>query len=248
MPSRNNVKTFIPLLDEALGGGIENGTGLGIYGEQGLGKTILSLQIAYNNIQNGRTCSYHAHDQSASKLKERMKAFGWDPDPYSENFQVLDFFTMTAPSFEELEVISEVSLEELLSREYDTVSLLRYANKEMKDYFGGYPDLLIVDSATPLLIQMGGRSLYLLLQMAKKLFLKNTASVVTLHSEIVDQKTLNSLFSLSDYFLKMGKMEGSLYTMNIEKSMKRITWPTIQYRLSRNGIETMDRTVSRTRL
>jgi KaiC/GvpD/RAD55 family RecA-like ATPase len=248
MPLINNLKTYIPLLDEAIGDGVQRGSGLGVYGEQGLGKTTLTLQIAYNNIKNGYTCSYHAHDQSASMLKERMKAFGWDPEPYSDKFQVIDFFTKATPSYEDLELTAGDTLEELLSKDMDIISILTFVNKEMKAYFGGYPDLIIVDSATPLLIQMGGRTLYLLLQMAKKLFLKNTASIVTLHSEVVDQKILNSLFSLSDYFLRMEIIERNLYTINIEKSMNRITLPSIKYKISSKGVETMDRMVSRTRI
>lgn len=243
----DRVPTFSPQIDRMLGGGIKKGAGLGLYGALGLGKTILAMQIAYSNISNSKTCSFHTHDQSADMLLYKMKSFGWDPEPYMDNFHILDFYSHVAITEEALEDPS-ASLEEFLSKKMDLMSLLKWSNEEMKKYLGGFPDLLIVDSATPFLMQLGGRKLYLLYQMAKKIFLRNTASLVTLHSEVVDQTTLNALFSLSDYFMQLEKDKDDVCCIRLEKSMSGIDTPLLRYRITNEGIRPFTLRSSRTRV
>ena len=237
MPQERVIKTFIPELDGALGGGISRGRGLGILGSLGTGKTTLSLQIAYNNISNGNTCSFHTHDQSAEMLVEKMKSFGCDPEPYMENLHILDFYTNLAPSEDELDTLPSMTLEDDLAKKLDFRLLLQRSSKEMRQALGGkLPDILILDSATPLFIQLGGRKLYVLFRMAKQLFLRNTVSIVTAQSDIIPEIDINTLLSLSDYSVSIVKKELGTFTLNIEKSMNVITKPQFSFRISASGI------------
>lgn len=249
MTEDNIIKTYIPQLDNALGGGIRRGSGLGVYGALGLGKTILTMQMAYNNIANSRTCCFHSHDQSAEMLVDKMKGFGWDPEPYMDNFLIVDWYAILAPTEDEVEDATALTIEEALSRKLDLKTLLKRSNREMREKFGGHiPDLIVVDSVTPLFMQLGGRRLYLLLRMAKQMFLRRTASVVTIHSEIVDQREMNALSSLSNYFMKMEKTGKDFCCFNIEKSMKRIETPLIHYKITSEGIKPLPVKGIRTRV
>jgi len=237
MPRERTIQTHIPELDDALGGGFSKGCALGIFGSLGTGKTTLALQIAYNNISRGKTCSYHTHDQSADLLIEMMKNHGWDPEPYEENFHILDFYMDLAPSEDELDTLPSMSLEEDLAKKLDHRLLLLRSSQEMRKKFGGkLPDLFIVDSATPLYIQLGGNSLYMLFRMAKQLFLRNTASIATIQSDTVSEKDRNALSSLAEYKLVIEQRDRDSYNMNIEKSLSEITKPRLSYELTRKGI------------
>ncbi len=229
-------------MDEAFNGGIKSGTGLGVYGALGVGKTILSMQIAYNNIKEGVTCCFHTHDQSEDMLIEKMKAFEWNPEPYMDYFHIVDWYTILGPSEDELDDAPALSLEESLQRKMDFKLLLKRANREMRGFFAGrLPDLLIVDSLTPMFMQMGGRKLYIFLRMAKQLFQRKTASVVTIHSDIVNQHEMNALSSLSNYFVKMEKLRNGVYNFNIEKSMDTISNPSLLYQITKEGIKPLAR-------
>ena len=194
------IKTYLPQLDTALGGGIKRGRAVGIYGSLGVGKTILSLQIAYENISRGYNCSFHTHDQSAEMLISKMSNFGWDPRPHMEHFHIRDRYSEISLSEDDLDQGTVDDIDSMLSRKLDLRPLFTRTIKGINEYFGGPPDIVIMDSATPYLIQLGGLKLYLLFQICKKLFFSNSANLVTCHSDITDEKTLNSLKSLSDYF------------------------------------------------
>jgi len=237
MPQERTIQTYIPELDDALGGGISMGCAFGIFGSLGTGKTTLALQIAYNTISNGRTCSFHTHDQSAELVIEMMKNFGWDPEPYKENFHILDFYTDLAPSEDELDTLPSMSLEENLAKKLSNRLLLLRSSQEMRKNLGGkLPDLFIVDSATPLYIQLGGRQLYMLFRMAKQLFLRNTASIVTVQSDIMSEADLNRLTSLAEYKLVFEHRDRDSYNLNIEKSLSEIRKPRLTYELTRKGV------------
>lgn len=247
--SKSCVPTHIPLLDDAFNGGIKCGTGLGVYGALGVGKTILSMQIAYNNIKEGVTCCFHTHDQSEDMLIEKMKAFGWNPEPYMDCFHIVDWYTILGPSEDELDDAPALSVEESLQRKMDFTLLLKRANKEMRGFFDGHlPDLLIADSLTPMFMQMGGRKLYIFLRMARQLFLRKTVSVVTIHSDIVDEREMNALSSLSDYFVKMEKLRNGVYNFVVEKSMDAISNPSLLYQITKEGIKPLEKRIVKMRM
>lgn len=241
MPSKSMISTHIPELDEALGGGFRRGTGGGFYGSLGLGKSITSMQIAYNAISNGKTCSYHTHDQPEDMFLENMKSFGWDPEPYLDKFQIIDFFQTTAISLTDLDTPSDVNLEELLSQIVDPKNILSVAHKKMNEHFGRYPDIIIVDSATPLYMQLGGRKLYFLMQMAKKLFSRNTVTIVVLHSDVVDDQAFNSCYSLSDFFLWFTPSIDERIKISVDKCLNITEKRSLEFSIKDDGINIVDK-------
>ena len=71
------IKTGIPGLDEILSGGIPKDSLFLIAGPAGVGKTVMCVQIVYNNILQGRKAVFVSFDEG-KKLIRYMKSFGWD--------------------------------------------------------------------------------------------------------------------------------------------------------------------------
>jgi len=242
MPKDRFIKTYIPRFDEALGGGIQRGKGLGIYGSLGIGKTILCMQIAYNNLSNGNKVCYLTDDESADDILYSMRSFGWDPEPFSESFFIEDRLTrLEMDASEQLDASMDESAQTGTGpSRMDMLKFLNSTLSNIREYFDGYPDVLVFDSATPWLLQIGGRTLYLVLQVAKRMLARSTASIVTVQSGVVDQSTMNSLFSLSDYLIQMERgVDG--HSIRIEKSKTRVENPVLPYRISNEGISFVTR-------
>ena len=84
------IQTGIDGLDKMLNGGIPEKSITSIIGPAGSGKTIMSLQILYNNLLDGKNCIYisSAHNEE-DELVTNASHFGWDFVPYIDKRQVL---------------------------------------------------------------------------------------------------------------------------------------------------------------
>lgn len=82
---RNYLHTKVPGFDELIETGIPGGSAVVIAGGAGSGKTIFCLQMLYEAAKAGEKCLYMSFEESAEKLEDHMRDFGWDPDPLIEN-------------------------------------------------------------------------------------------------------------------------------------------------------------------
>ena len=73
------LKTGIPGFDKLFDHGIPKGKSILIEGSPGTGKTIFSLQIAYNTCKMGKKVLYMSFEESEASLVEHMEEFGWNP-------------------------------------------------------------------------------------------------------------------------------------------------------------------------
>lgn len=81
----DRISTYIPTLDEALGGGIVPGQVILLSGEPGIGKSTLLLQIAYNLAKNNKKVLYVSGEESAQQIYIRGKRI----DAINENVLIL---------------------------------------------------------------------------------------------------------------------------------------------------------------
>lgn len=75
----NRISTWVPPLDEALGGGFVRGSVILFGGEPGVGKTTLLLQLLSRMSQNSIRCVYDSAEESIHQLKvayQRLKEPG----------------------------------------------------------------------------------------------------------------------------------------------------------------------------
>lgn len=239
MHSKDLIKTYIPGLDDLLGGGLKRNSAVGILGDLSSPLNICCLQMAFNNLSRGRTVSYHTYDQAEDVLFDRMRAYGWDPTPYIDRFQVIDFYSQLAPG--------EVALEELASlkedvweyykRKWSITGILKEAKKRMNEKFGGYPEILIVDSIGPMTAMVAGKT-YLLLRMGKQLFLQNSVILATLNIGVTEKTQQTLLESLADYEIILKSTKPTQGILEVVKSRVKIpTLASLPYRITRNGLE-----------
>jgi archaellum biogenesis ATPase FlaH len=180
-------------------------------------------------------------------LIARMKDFGWDPIPYMEHLHILDRYSEIAISEGDLEGSQVNNIDKIISKKLDLKPLLNRTIMGINAYFDGPPDITIMDSATPYLIQLGGFKLYILLQVCKRIFFNQSVNLVTCHSDVIDDKTMNSLKSLSDYFFHLYK-DNSNFKLNIEKSIDWVDSRSFEYVISSEGMNVSKITSIQTRI
>jgi KaiC/GvpD/RAD55 family RecA-like ATPase len=70
----NKIPTGIPGLDELLSGGVPEGSQMLLVGEPGVGKTLLSFEVAYNSAKEGRPSLFMTMDQSKNSLLKNINS------------------------------------------------------------------------------------------------------------------------------------------------------------------------------
>ncbi len=83
------IRTGIDGLDKMLNGGIPEESITSIIGPAGSGKTIMALQILYNNLLEGKKCIHITSSHSVDELVMNGSQFGWDFLPYIDSKQLL---------------------------------------------------------------------------------------------------------------------------------------------------------------
>jgi len=76
----NWVKTGVPGFDELITNGIPRGNSVLISGGPGTGKTTFCLQVLKEAAEKGEKCLYLTFEEEASRLKQHMKNYGWNPE------------------------------------------------------------------------------------------------------------------------------------------------------------------------
>jgi len=78
-------KTEIPGFDELFSEGMPEASSILLEGGPGSGKTIFCLQLIYNACKQGRKVLYMSFEEPEERLREHMRAFGWQPDEFEQN-------------------------------------------------------------------------------------------------------------------------------------------------------------------
>lgn len=76
-------------------GGIPDAYSVMITGDAGSGKSVLSQQLAYEYLTQGKSCVYVTYDIFPSELRQNMKSFNWDVSPYEKKgtFILIDCYS-----------------------------------------------------------------------------------------------------------------------------------------------------------
>src|SRR5438093_102294 len=65
-------------LEQMMGGPMPRGSNILILGDPGSGKTILSYEFLYDELENGMFCAVLSYDAFPEDVQARMMEFGWD--------------------------------------------------------------------------------------------------------------------------------------------------------------------------
>ena len=79
LPPVERVKLGISGVDELVSQGVPRGSSVLVSGGPGTGKTTFCLQILKHAAEQGEKCLYLTFEEDATRLKQHMKNYGWDP-------------------------------------------------------------------------------------------------------------------------------------------------------------------------
>jgi flagellar protein FlaH len=84
--------------NELVAGGIPDAYSVMITGDAGSGKSVLSQQLAYEYLTQGKSCIYVTYDIFPSEVRQNMKSFNWNASLYEKkgNFTLVDCYSSTA--------------------------------------------------------------------------------------------------------------------------------------------------------
>ena len=83
------IDSGIPGLDAVMGGGIGQYETCAVLGPSGVGKTILSLQFAYEGLNLKEKCLYVTFQDTPQQLFKTATAFGFDLRPFERDGQLI---------------------------------------------------------------------------------------------------------------------------------------------------------------
>lgn len=134
---RKYISTKIPGFDDLFRNGIPQGNTVLIAGGAGSGKTILCLQMLYQQALAGKKCFYVSFEESEERLIEHMTDFGWDFNKVKDNFVIKRYSPYDI--IRNIDALLMKTKGELLIN-YDSTS--GFIPKNFK------PELLVLDSLT----------------------------------------------------------------------------------------------------
>ncbi|MFQ5647714.1 MAG: RAD55 family ATPase [Candidatus Aenigmatarchaeota archaeon] len=77
-------RTGVPGFDRLFKEGIPWSASILVEGGPGSGKTVFSLQVAYNACKRGLKTLYMSFEEPEDRLRSHMRNFGWDPEKYEK--------------------------------------------------------------------------------------------------------------------------------------------------------------------
>ncbi len=75
-------------LDELIEGGLPRGSWTLVYGENGIGKTVISMGFIWQGLCAGEFCVYELTDQPVENVRTYFRSFGWDLAPFEKAHQL----------------------------------------------------------------------------------------------------------------------------------------------------------------
>ncbi len=141
-------------IEEMMGGPIPRASSVLILGDPGSGKSILSYQFLYDELENGHYCALLSYDVFPEDIQARMKEFGWEITSHlrKNRLKIVDCYSGLAGEGEGA-IKDPSDLTELNIR---VTSLISRAK--------GAPVTLLLDSLTPIFNGVEGKQAVLFLQ------------------------------------------------------------------------------------
>ena len=84
--------------NELTAGGIPDAYSVMIIGDAGSGKSVLSQQLAYEYLKQGKSCVYVTYDIFPSEVRQNLKSFNWNASRYEKKgtFILVDCYSSIA--------------------------------------------------------------------------------------------------------------------------------------------------------
>lgn len=82
-------------LEQLMGGHLPRASSILLIGDPGSGKTVLSHQLLWDELESGKQCALLSYDAFPEDVEARMREFGWDIVPYLRKgrLKILDCYS-----------------------------------------------------------------------------------------------------------------------------------------------------------
>ncbi len=230
----------IPLLDNALGGGLPDETIMILSGPPGSGVSIFAHQFLYHGLKNGDHGLYFTSEESPSEIKEEMDFFNWDIDLFLEK-EILKFIDAYTPRYQSISG-EEVDEEDYWSWDVGAANQLRvllsehikeYENTSCRGIVDSFSYLLRINDFEEMVdlfetIQLtikryGGVYFFLVVEGMHE---ENVVNTIYHMADGVIQFRVNEKGSKIERYMKMLKLKRRIYSSRL-----------IPYRITKKGIE-----------
>lgn len=142
------VSTGIPGFDNLFKNGIPKGSSILVAGGAGSGKTNFCLQILAHHASHGKKCYYMGFKESAEKLIQNTKNFGWNPKRLinSGNLKIKRFLTSEIYYYDKK---NDSDIKAMMTKDIDPL-LMELEPLAIDEDVGFKPDFIVLDSLTAL--------------------------------------------------------------------------------------------------
>ena len=179
-------------LDKKMGGGIPEGSLTLIEGQSGAGKSVLTQQLVWGALQDGKRVSYYATENTPNSLIRQMASLQMD---------IIDFFLMgrmniypmrSAPSGEEAQAMLQAALRHMVK------------NKDR--------DVIVFDSLSIFVANIAETDTLAFFTAIKDLCDEDKTVLLTMHSYAFNEPMFIRIRSISDAYLRLrvGEIGGQL--------------------------------------
>jgi archaellum biogenesis ATPase FlaH len=197
------ITTGIKAISEALGGGIRPGSLVLIEGEAKTGKSILSQHLAHGTLNSKKhSVAYYTTEKKLDDFLHQMNAMSLDVKH--------DFVT------DRLRVYN-IGLEKGKSAQEYLQLLVKH--------FLGLPErfkLIIVDSVTPMMTAANPAVKIDFFQACKETSKEGRSIILVMGTHVMDGKTLNRAYAMSDYYLKLRSKDAILGRGQVDERQVKI--------------------------
>lgn len=226
------IKTGFSKIDEKIGG-FPEGSSILILGEPKVGKTILSLNLAFNHLTSGGGCIYLTTDDLAGNKFEVAKKFGWRFADF-QKIRIIDAYLPTHGKVEygndlrKIVTVAEGGIKNLV----DMFFFFTKISQRMKE--DSVKIIKIFDSLSPLILHHKFTDV---VDLVKKLVNKNfefkDLFIFIVEGGIHENKVYETLKFLNDYIVEMEKRVEGKFMRIYGRDIPELTF---EYKINENGI------------
>jgi flagellar protein FlaH len=179
-------------LDKKMGGGIPEGSLTLIEGQSGAGKGVLTQQLVWGALQDGKRVSYYATENTVASLIRQMSSLQMDISDFFLLGRINVFAVRSAPEGDDASVMLQSALAHMM---------------KSKDR-----DVIAFDSLSMFITNIAEKDTVAFFTAVKDLCDENKTVLLTMHSYAFSETMFIRIRSISDAYirLRVGEVAGQL--------------------------------------
>ncbi len=226
----NTSVTGFEHLEDLMGGAFPRASSVLLLGDPGSGKSVLSYQLLYDELESGRHCALLSYDAFPEDVQGRMREFGWDITSHLRKgrLRIIDCYSGLAGEGEG--AIKDPS--DLTELNIQVTSIITKAK--------GGPVTLVLDSLTPIFNGVDSKQAIMFLQtVAAKIKKTKGIFCMTGSTGAISSDSLAKLRSMVDGLIELSLVRNhrriTRYLTVVKMERRRISSEAVPFEIDRKG-------------